>query len=157
MKKLWKKGRGKLGSLDPLLGQWTAEAESPMGPVKCVRHFERVLGDSYLRLDAEWRIGGTGTKGDQPKIYRELAVIGIGDDKKVWFWSFTSDGKRSQGHLTDVSDIHPEAVGFEAQMPAGLARQAYWPDDDGNGFHWAVEARSKKGWKRFTSHHYTRA
>jgi hypothetical protein len=33
------------------------------------------------------------------------------------------------GAFADVSDIHPEAIGFEAQMPAGLTRMAYWPDE----------------------------
>ena len=69
------------------------------------------------------------------------------------FWSFTSDGKRSEGVIADVSDVHPEAIGFEAQMPAGLARTVYWPDQEG-GFHWAVESRNKQGWHRFTEHHY---
>ena len=32
MPKLWKKARGKLGFLEPLLGQWVADAETPMGP-----------------------------------------------------------------------------------------------------------------------------
>ena len=68
-------------------------------------------------------------------------------------WSFTSDGKQSTGELADVSDVHPEAVGFEAQMDAGLARQMYWPDDEG-GFFWAVEAHGKAGWNRFVEHHY---
>ena len=84
----------------------------------------------------------------------DVAIIGAGDDGVVSFWSFTSDGKRSQGQVADVSEIHPEAIGFEAQMPAGLARMAYWPDEDGKGFYWAVEAKVKRGWKRFTSHHY---
>ena len=61
----------------------------------------------------------------------------------VGFWSFTSDKKQSLGKLADVTDIHPQAFGFEAQMPAGLARQAYWPDDEA-GFFWAVESRTKK-------------
>ena len=69
------------------------------------------------------------------------------------FWSFTSDGKRSQGTIADVTDIHSEAIGFEAQMPAGLARMVYWPSDQ-NGIHWAVESKTKKGWNRFTCHHY---
>jgi hypothetical protein len=30
---------------------------------------------------------------------------------------------------------------------------AYWPDGAG-GFHWVVESRTKKGWNRFTEHHY---
>jgi hypothetical protein len=77
----------------------------------------------------------------------------VGDGGKVGFWSFTSDGKRSQGTVSDVTDIHPEAIGFEAQMPAGFARMVYWPDD-GGGFFWAVESRTAKGWRRFTQHHY---
>jgi hypothetical protein len=46
-----------------------------------------------------------------------------------------------------------EAVGFEAQRPAGLARMAYWPDSDGD-FFLVVESKNKKGWKRFLEHHY---
>lgn len=38
-------------------------------------------------------------------------------------------------------------------MPAGRARMISWPDDE-RGFHWAVEAKTKKGWRRFTEHHY---
>ena len=64
-----------------------------------------------------------------------------------------ADGKNAQGKLSEVTDVHPEAVGFEAQMSAGLARQVYWPDEE-EGFHWAVEAKTKKGWSRFTAHHY---
>jgi hypothetical protein len=41
-------------------------------------------------------------------------------------------------------------------MPAGLARMIYWPNDDG-GINWAVESKNKKGWKRFTLHHYDAA
>ena len=29
----------------------------------------------------------------------------------------------------------------------------YWPNPEG-GFNWAVEAKTKKGWNRFTIHHY---
>jgi hypothetical protein len=29
----------------------------------------------------------------------------------------------------------------------------YWPDE-GEGFHWVVESKTKKGWNRFTEHHY---
>jgi hypothetical protein len=68
------------------------------------------------------------------------------------FWSFTSDGKNSQGILADVTDAHPGALGFEAEMPAGLARMVYRPDGAA-GFHFAVEARNQKGWKRFLQHH----
>lgn len=149
MANLWKKGRGKLGPFQPLLGRWTAEAESEMGPVRCSRHFESVLGGHYLRLTARWEFGPT----DAGRAYEEIALIGVGDEGQVCFWSFTSDGKRSQGVLADATDLHPEAVGFEADMPAGRARMAYWPDESG-GFRWVVESKTKKGWRRFVEHHY---
>jgi hypothetical protein len=144
MPKLWKKGRGKLGFLEPLIGNWTADADTPMGPVRCTRVFEK-FGDKYVKLHARWEFGA--------KAYQEIAFIGVGDDGKIAFWSFTNDGKHSQGAVADVTDLHPEAIGFEAQMDAGLARMAYWPDGDG-GFHWVVESKNKKGWRRFVTHHY---
>ncbi len=149
MGKLWKKGRGKLGPFEPLIGSWKAEADSPMGPVRCERTLEKILGGNYILLTAAWYFG----KADECKAYRELAVIGVVDDREVGFWSFTSDGKRSEGKIADVSDLHPEAVGFEAKMPAGLARMAYWPAEDG-GVLFVVESRTKKGWNRFLIHHY---
>jgi hypothetical protein len=149
MASLWKKGRGKLGPLAPLHGNWMAEAESPRGPVRCYRQLAPVLGGHYLQLDARWEFGpsGTGT------AYEERALIGAGPDGAVHFWSFTSDGKRSEGVLADVTDLHPEAVGFEANMPAGRARMAYWPATDG-GYYWVVESKSKTGWNRFVEHRY---
>ena len=143
--KRWKKGRGKLGVLDPLIGTWKAEATTPMGPVTCTRRFTKVLNSAYLQLRADWAFG--------KKSYQELAILGVNSEGVITFWSFTSDGKNSEGKIADVSDIHPEAIGFEAQMPAGLARMAYWPDDE-NGYYWAVESKTKKGWNRFTQHHY---
>jgi hypothetical protein len=80
-------------------------------------------------------------------------MIGINPEKEMCFWSFTSDGKQSEGKLADVTDLHPQAIGFEAKMPAGLARMAYWPDEE-NGYTWVVESKSKRGWKRFVEHHY---
>lgn len=144
MPKLWKKGRGKLGFMEPLLGSWTADADTPMGRVRCTRHIEK-FGAGWIKLDAAWDFCG--------KIYREVALIGAGADGKVGFWSFTNDGKRSQGKVSDVTDLHPQAIGFEAQMDAGLARMAYWPDGEG-GFFWIVESKTKKGWRRFVTHHY---
>ena len=144
----WKRGRGKLGVLAPLIGQWKAQATTPIGPVSCTRTFTPILGGTRVQLTARWDFG----KG----AYEELAIIGTNADGKLAFWSFTSDGKNSTGIIADVSDIHPEAIGFEAQMPAGLARMAYWPDD-ADGYHWAVESKNKKGWHRFTEHHYKRA
>lgn len=142
----WKKGRGKLGPLAPLLGKWRAEADSPMGKVVCTRTFEKVLGGAYIQLTAVWEVEGRDN-------YEEIALIGVGPDKNVHFWSFTSDKKQAQGTLADLSDIDPRAIGFEAEMPAGTGRMAYWPADD-EGFRWVVEAKTKKGWSRFTEHHY---
>ncbi|AHG88511.1 hypothetical protein J421_0974 [Gemmatirosa kalamazoonensis] len=152
MPRLWKKGRGKLGVLAPLHGAWVAEAESPRGPLRCYRQLAPVLGGKYLQLDVRWEFGSA-TAG---AAYEERALIGEGADGAVGFWSFTSDGKRSEGTLADVTDLHAEAVGFEADMPAGRARMAYWPAEDG-GFHWVVEAKTKAGWRRFTEHHYRAA
>jgi hypothetical protein len=148
MGKSWKSGDGKLGFLQPLIGRWTAEGKSvELGSFRCTRTFETVLGGSFVRLEAGWEFGGGG------QVYEEYALIGSDDEGKVCFWSFTSDGKRSQGTRADVTDLHPEAVGFEAQMPAGLARFAYWPDEDG-GFVWVAESKDPKGWSRFVEHHY---
>lgn len=141
----WKRGRGKLGIFTPLLGTWSAKASTPMGPVSCTRLFTAILGGKYIQLAANWSVGKGG--------YEELALIGENADGRIAFWSFTSDGKNSTGLLADVTDVHPEAIGFEAQMPAGLARMIYWPDAS-DGFHWAVESKNKSGWKRFTEHHY---
>ena len=143
----WKKGRGKLDQFDPLLGKWRAQSDSSLGLVTCVREFTRALDGRYVHLCASWLTGDT--------AYSELALIGVNPGKNICFWSFTSDGKQSQGLLADVTDVHPEAIGFEAQMPAGLARMAYWPDDE-DGFYWAVESKTKKGWNRFVEHHYTK-
>jgi hypothetical protein len=141
---LWKKRPGKLGVFAPLLGTWRAESNSPMGKVICTRIFSPVLNAKYIRLNASWRFART--------TYEELALFGVREGK-VSFWSFTSDGKRSVGAIADGSDIHLEALCFEAEMSAGLARMIFWPDEDG-GFHWAVESKTRKGWNRFTEHHY---
>lgn len=141
----WSKGRGKLGLFDPLLGIWQAEAKSEMGAVKCKREFKKVLSEKYIQLTANWEYAG--------RSYDEQAMIGVNPEKEVCFWSFTSDGKQSDGKLVDVTDVHPEAIGFEAQMPAGIARMVYWPDEE-YGFYWVVESKTKKGWNRFVEHHY---
>lgn len=140
----WKKGKGKLGIFEPLLGSWETTGDSPMGPMKCIRTFTKVLDGNYIRITANWEFAS--------KTYEEITLVGT-DQNKITFWSFTSDGKRSTGEMTDGSEIHPQAICFEAQMPAGIARLIYWPDDQ-DGFFWAVESKNKKGWNRFTEHHY---
>jgi hypothetical protein len=148
MATVWKKGRGKLGPMAPLLGRWMARAESPMGALTCVRDYQK-FGDGYVRLEAEWRIGAKGA--DKP--YREVCLFGPDKDGVLAFWSYTNDGKKSSGRLSTAPDVHPQAVCFEAEMGHGTARQVFWPADSG-GMHWVVEARTKKGWSRLADHHY---
>ncbi|MEZ4898864.1 MAG: hypothetical protein R2806_18630 [Saprospiraceae bacterium] len=140
----WKKGRGKLGFMNPLIGQWKALADSPLGQIACTRIFSPTLNGKFILLNAHWEIGDSN--------YAEHALIGQ-NEENIHFWSFTSDGKHSNGYLSDGTDVHPDAICFEAEMPQGKARMIYWPDEK-NGFYWAVESRNKKGWKRFTYHHY---
>jgi hypothetical protein len=150
MAQSWKKGRGKLAPLAPLIGKWKASADTPMGPVSCTREFSK-FGDGYVRLDAEWAFRAQ--KGGELRIYREICMFGPDKDGALTFWSYTNDGKKSQGRMTTAPDIHAQALCFEAQMDMGLARQIYWPDDKA-GVRWAVESKTKKGWNRFTEHHY---
>ena len=142
----WKKGRGRLGVFSPLLGAWSTEADSEIGRVTCRREFKKVFDGKYVELKVHWV--------SDSYVYDELALLGVNREKVVKFWSFTSDGKQSDGWLADCSDLHPEAIGFEAEMPNGFARQAYWPDEEGIGFYWVVESKTKKGWNRFMEHHY---
>jgi len=142
---MWKKRRGKLGFFHPLLGTWHAQADSPTGPVHCTRTYRRVLNGKFVQLSAHWETSRA--------VYEELAYFGERAEGTIGFWSFTSDGKHSEGIAADATDIHPQAIGFEAPMPAGLARTAYWPDDE-DGFFWVVEAKTKTGWRRFLHHHY---
>ncbi len=145
----WKKGRGMLGPLAPLLGRWVANsAKMPDGSVgDCTREFA-AFGAGFVRLDASWEMGARG-------VYREIAMFGQSDDGALAFWSFTIDGKRSTGRLSDASDVHSDAIAFVAEMPAGTARSVYWPDEDGGGgFRFAVESKVKRGWNRFLDHRY---
>ena len=146
---MWKQGRGKLGLLQPLLGVWVSRSESAMGPVRCTRRFETILDGKFIELQADWVIG----EPDSAKRYSERALFGPGDEGILTFWSFTSDGKRSTGSLTAAPDIHADAICFEADMPAGRARQVYWPHHV-VGFNWVVESRTEKGWNRFVEHNY---
>ncbi len=142
---VWKKGRGLLGPLQPLLGEWrTLESagDTAASNMVCTRTFSP-LGKGWIALDARWQTG-------PGKEYREQALFGPGEDGMLACFSFTSDGKRSVGRLSDGADVHPAAIAFEAQMPAGLARMIYWPPPDGGpGFLFAVESKTKKGWNRF--------
>jgi hypothetical protein len=146
----WKKGRGLLGPLQPLLGDWRTQASeggTPASTMACARSFTS-FGKGWVRLEARWETG-------PHKAYCETAFFGPGDDGALGCFSFTNDGKRSVGELADGSDVHPDAIVFEAEMPAGLARMLYWPREDGAaGFLFAVESRTKKGWNRFLTQRF---
>lgn len=143
----WTKGRGLLGPMKPLLGEWTTvSGGGDQNAMTCTRTF-KPFGKQWIELDARWEMGSRGT-------YREIALFGASDQGALGFHSFTNDGKRSAGTIADGSDVHPQALAFEAQMPAGLARMIYWPDESGAGFYFAVESKTKKGWNRFMRHKY---
>jgi hypothetical protein len=149
----WKKGRGLLGPLQPLIGEWRTHrsaGETPAANMSCSRSFAP-FGKGWIMLEARWEMG-------PDRTYVERAFFGPGEDGALAFFSFTNDGKRSAGRLADGGDVHPDAVVFEAQMPAGLARFIYWPLEDGEpGFLFAVENRTKKGWNRFLRQHFVPA
>lgn len=140
----WKKGRGKLGVLHPLTGSWQATADSARGKYRCTKTFRSVLDGKYIELETIWYFAA--------HCYEEKAMYGL-TDGQLSFWSFTSDGKNSRGFLSAAPEIHPDAICFEAKMPAGTARMIYWPGKN-QTLHWAVESKTTKGWKRFTEHHY---
>lgn len=144
----WKSGRGLLGPMTPLLGTWVSPpaAQEARVPMPCTRVF-RTFGAGWIELEARWEMGARGD-------YREIAIFGARPDRVLGFYSFTNDGKRSEGRLADGGDVHADAIAFEAEMPAGLARMIYWPLDTGAGFNFAVESRTKKGWNRFLRQEY---
>jgi len=143
----WRFGRGLLGPLKPLLGAWVSPPHAEGSPTPACSRALKPFGKGWVELDARWEMGPRG-------VYREIALLGAMGDGVLGFYSFTNDGKRSEGRLADGSDVHPKAVAFEARMPAGLARMIYWPLADGVGFNFAVESRTKSGWNRFLRQEY---
>jgi len=142
----WKRGRGKLGPLAPLLGRWVTAGTSAMGDYRVTRTIAPALEGAYVEMLVRWELGD--------RTYEERAFYSPASGGGLQFASFTSDGKSSRGVQVEAPDVHPAALAFEAEMPAGTARMIYWPDDVA-GFRWAVESKTKKGWNRFTEHHYT--
>ncbi|GLQ21626.1 hypothetical protein ACFFUB_09620 [Algimonas porphyrae] len=145
MTQTWKTGRGKMGFMKPLLGQWLAiDPDTPMGKVVCIRTYTTILDGKFIRLQADWDIG------EGRKTYSEIAHYGLNADKVPAFWSFTSDGGQSYGVMADVTEMHDTAKGFHADMPSGLARFGVWPTDD--GMIWAAEAKTRTGWQSMIRH-----
>jgi hypothetical protein len=133
----------------PLLDkQWVAEGDGPMGSYTCKRRFERVLEGKYVRMTVLWQFGD--------KTYEEIAMFGRDPaEKRLTFWSFTSDGKNSRGVNVDADDIPNGAVAFEAQMPAGLARMILWTSERRSRLHVTVESATKKGWNSLLEQRHT--
>lgn len=139
-----------MGFIGQLLGEWVAEADTPAGPVTVTRSFRHRFGPAYVQADTRWALP------DGP--YEELALFGADAAGVLRCWSFTSDGKQSVGEHVEGGDLPEGAVTFEAEMPAGLARQSYYPlPGEAAAFGWAVEGRTPEGWSRFTEHTYRRA
>ena len=137
--------------LTPLLGSWTYSGKSDLGEIKCTRTFTPVLNGHRVRLDAVWSYA-------DPKRadYVELCYFGLNADGALGFVSFINDGSRSEGVLASGTDIDESAICFEAQMPHGLARQAYWPNGSG-GWHWRVERKVKAGWSQIIAQEFVPA
>ncbi len=85
------------------------------GKVRCTRTFTRILNGKYVQLLARWEFGA--------QVHEETAIYGIAGGK-LSFWSFTSDGKRSEGTIADGRDVDPEAIAFEGPNACGSR-----PDD----------------------------
>jgi hypothetical protein len=140
----WEPGPGLRGRLRPLLGAWVAEGETATGTYRCERRFDEVLHGGYVQLVVTWILPG--------RTHEELALFGATPEHQLRMWSFTSDGKQSTGEHATAPELPQPNVAFEADMPAGRARFAYWPQADGLRF--VVEARTDAGWTRFLEHHY---
>lgn len=134
-------GRGLLGPMKPLLGRWLHQGEHNGQAVRVERIYEP-WGKGWVRLTATWSL--------PDRNYVESAFYGALSDGTLGFYSFTNDGKHSEGRLADGADVHAQAVAFVAKFPAGTGRMIAWPRDDGRpGFDFAVESQTKKGWNRF--------
>ncbi|MEZ5102285.1 MAG: hypothetical protein R3C15_21280 [Thermoleophilia bacterium] len=85
-----------------------------------------------------------------------LCLFGIEPAGAARCRSFTSDGKQSVGVRVEADDLPSGAIAFDSELPAGLARQAYWPGDGGVAFHWAVSSMTGGGWRPLVEHAYRR-
>ena len=137
-------GTSPLSVLDPVIGAWVAEGDTATGTYRCERRFDRVLHSSHVQCVVTWILPG--------RDHEELAVFGADPAGTLRMWSFTSDGRQSTGRLADAADLPGANVAFEAEMPSGLARFAFWPEPGGLRF--VVEAQAGGGWTRFLEHAY---
>jgi hypothetical protein len=134
-------GARALKLLQPFLGRWSASAPG----YTVTRELSSVLGGKYLQLAVHWDLGS--------RQYEEHAVYGVDlADKQLKFWSFTSDGKRSEGKLV-LADAG--VVTFEAKVGGGLGRMSLHSRKDGFTFTVDAQPKGAKSWKRFLEQHFT--
>ena len=81
MPDVWKKGRGKLGPLAPLIGSWTAEADSERGPLRCERTYALILGARTL-----------------PNPAPDTVTVGVEARRYAWVFRHPG-GRETQGVL----------------------------------------------------------
>jgi hypothetical protein len=130
-----------------MIGDWLAKTETPQGPARVTRSLRPALGKGWLEAEVDWSFNDS--------RYQERCFYGLTRDGRLAFWSFTSDGKQAHGVQVEAPDLPAGAIAFEAEIPAGTARMSFWPDAE-EGFRWAVESKNRKGWHRFSEHHYHR-
>jgi len=139
-------GRNPLELLDPLLGDWVAEGESPIGPYRCRRRFRRTLGDTHVQLDTHWEYASN--------LFEELTMFATDDVHGLQYWSFTSNGDQSVGYLTAAGGLSEDATVFESLVPTGKMRMSYWPTGLAGIVVFVVEAKTRDGWRRILEHRY---
>ncbi|SDO47989.1 hypothetical protein SAMN04515671_1072 [Nakamurella panacisegetis] len=142
-------GSDPLRLLDPLLGPWVAEGESPVGPYLCRRRFRRILDGRYVQMDTHWEYVSS--------EFDELTVFGPDETHGLQYWSFSSDGDRSVGHLTSAGGRSDQAVVFESLAPISRFRYSYTPIGASGVIVFVVESRSRTGWIQLLEHHYRAA
>ena len=132
--------------LDPLMGEWIAEGESPTGPYLCRRHFSRILGGQHVQLETHWEYVSS--------TYDELTIFGPDEIHGLQYWSFSSSGEQTAGHLSSAGGLSEQAVVFDSLAPVSRLRYSYWPTGAGGVVVFVVESKSVRGWTRLLEHHY---
>jgi hypothetical protein len=142
----WQPGKGRLGQLDPLIGTWVAEGDTP-APYRCERRFDRILGGRHVQLVATWTF-------PDGRSFEELVLFGLDPAGELRMWSFTSDGRQATGQWRDAWDVPRPNVAFETELPTGRTRTAYWPDRRAGGVYHVLERQAGRRWERLVEHFY---
>ena len=142
-------GPDPLQLLDPLIGEWIAEGESPTGPYLCRRRFSRILGGRHVQLDTHWEYVSS--------EYDELTIFGPDEVHGLQYWSFSSNGEQTAGHLISAGGPPEQAVVFDSLAPVSRLRYSYWLIGASGVVAFVVESKSRAGWTRLLEHHYRAA